>query len=462
LIGEGGMGAVYEGVQLRLNQRVAVKVMTRGQAAEPLALARFRREAEVTSQLGHPHIVHVTDFGVAPGGEPYLVMEFLEGEDLDRRLRRTERMAPANALHVVKQVASALSATHGKGIVHRDLKPANIFLLDVAGETDFVKVVDFGVSKVHAAATRLTRARVLMGTPSYMCPEQALGRTDEIDHRTDQWALACITWQMLSGRSPFAGDHVSSVLYQVVHESPEPLTPKVPGLPPEVETVLRRALSKPKDDRFPTIGAFSRALEAAFIGAGPVGDVTPPPVMVSQIWATSESEATPPPWVGGAAKAPTAGSPVPEKPAARPSTFTSSAGEATLSLRRPLPWSKRTLAIVGAAILALALIGLFLLRSGGAPSTAPARPLPPAPPVAPVVVQPPPAPPVAPAVEPPPIAKTKPASPKSPSAKSAREKPLPDGKHGKGSPSAARHKAQPASRVAPPSAKPKRRLIKDL
>jgi serine/threonine-protein kinase len=261
---------------------------------------------------------------------------------------------------------------------------------------------------------------------------------------------------------------VSSVLYQVVHESPEPLAPKVPGLPPEVEAVLRRALSKPKDDRFPTIGAFSRALEAAFIGAGPVGDVTPPPVMVSQIWATSESETTPPPWVGGAARAPTAGSPIPgppipEKPAARPSTFTSTAGEATLSLRRPLPWSRRTLAIVGAAILALAFIGLLLLRSGGAPSTAPARPLLPAPPVAPVVVEPPPAPPVAPAVEPPPIAKTKPASPKSPSAKSAGENPLHDGKRRKGSPSAApaRHTAKPASPVAP-STKPKRRLIKDL
>jgi serine/threonine protein kinase len=137
--------------------------------------------------------VHVTDFGSTPTGEPFMVMEFLDGEDLEGRLRRIVRMAPAAALHVVKQVASALTATHQQGIVHRDLKPANIYLLNVAGEVDFVKVVDFGISKVRAAVTRLTQASVVMGSPQYMSPEQALGRVDEIDLRTDEWALASIT-----------------------------------------------------------------------------------------------------------------------------------------------------------------------------------------------------------------------------------------------------------------------------
>jgi len=138
LIGQGGMGAVYEGVQLRLERRVAIKLMARELSANPEAIARFRREAEVTSQIGHPHIVQVFDFGAAPTGEPYLVMEYLEGEDLEKRIQRTGRQPLAAAAHIVKQVASALSATHAKGIVHRDLKPANVFLLSVEGETDFV------------------------------------------------------------------------------------------------------------------------------------------------------------------------------------------------------------------------------------------------------------------------------------------------------------------------------------
>src|SRR5207247_1702896 len=158
--------------------------------------ARFRREVQVTSQLAHPHIVHVSDFGNAPGGQPYLVMEYLEGEDLADRLHRVGRLSLETALGIVNQVASALAATHAKGIVHRDLKPENVFLLRVEGVSDFVKVVDFGISKVKHSDEKLTRASVMMGTPAYMAPEQATGRVDDIDHRTDQWALACLAWEM--------------------------------------------------------------------------------------------------------------------------------------------------------------------------------------------------------------------------------------------------------------------------
>jgi len=205
LVGEGGMGAVYQATHLRLAKRVAVKVMARELASNAEALARFHREAMVTSGLGHPHIVQVLDFSTAPTGEPFLVMEFLEGEDLDHRLRRVGRLPATQVVHIVKQVASALAATHAKTIVHRDLKPANIYLLEVAGETDFVKVLDFGISKVRAATTKLTQATSVMGTPNYMSPEQAMGRVDEIDERTDLWALACIAWECLSGAGPFVG-----------------------------------------------------------------------------------------------------------------------------------------------------------------------------------------------------------------------------------------------------------------
>ena len=275
LIGQGGMGAVYEGVQLRLERRVAIKLMARELSANPEAIARFRREAEVTSQLGHPHIVQVFDFGEAPTGEPYLVMEFLEGEDLEKRLARIGRMSAPAASHIIRQVASALSATHAKGIVHRDLKPANVFLLSVEGETDFVKVVDFGISKVRAAGTKLTAALAVMGTPNYMAPEQAEGRIDEIDHRTDQWALACIAYELVGGRPPFVGENVASLLYQVIHQAPSPLASMNPGLPSEVEDVLRRALSKTQLGRFSTMTEFSRAFEGA--ASGKAAAVAPAP-----------------------------------------------------------------------------------------------------------------------------------------------------------------------------------------
>lgn len=269
LLGEGGMGTVYEAVHLRLNMRVTVKVMARHLAANDEALARFRREAEVTSAIGHPHIVQVFDSGVTTSGEPYLVMEYLEGEDFESRIRRVQRLSPMATLHIVRQVASALTAAHHKGIVHRDLKPANIYVLDVAGEPDFVKVLDFGVSKVLAATTNLTRPSRVLGTPRYMAPEQAQGLVDQIDHRTDQWALACITWEALSGQTPFVADEELSLLYQVVYGVPAPLVRKVNGLRPEVEQVLRRALSKDQEDRFADVQDFVLALESAISGKAP-------------------------------------------------------------------------------------------------------------------------------------------------------------------------------------------------
>jgi serine/threonine protein kinase len=279
LIGEGGMGAVYEAVQLRLNKRVAVKLMARDLASNREALARFHREAEITSHLGHPHLVTVVDFGQAESGEPYLVMEYLEGEDLDHRLRRVGHLPVETVVHVVKQVASALNAAHDQGVVHRDLKPGNVFLLQIPGEPDFVKVLDFGISKMKAARTQLTNASAVMGTPNYMSPEQATGMVDEIDHRTDQWALACIAWEMLLGRGPFVADEVAALLYQIINLDPHPLAPRVPGLPPTVEQVLRRALSKRPADRFSSLREFSGALEAAASGR-PV-DTTAAPAPVS-------------------------------------------------------------------------------------------------------------------------------------------------------------------------------------
>ena len=278
LLGEGGMGWVYEARHLRLNKRVAVKLMARELAANPEALARFHREAQVTSQLGHPHLVTVIDFGATDAGEPYLVMEYLDGEDLDHRLRREGKLPLATAVAITKQVASALDAAHAEGVVHRDLKPGNVFLVKMRDEADFVKVLDFGVSKIKAARTKLTRATAVIGTPEYMSPEQATGLIEEIDHRADQWALGCIAWEMLSGHAPFIADDVGALFYQVINMDPHPLARRAPGLPPGVEPVLRRALAKRAKERYPSIKDFARAFEAA--ATGRQRELTPAPVEV--------------------------------------------------------------------------------------------------------------------------------------------------------------------------------------
>jgi serine/threonine-protein kinase len=184
-------------------------------------------------------------------------------------------------VHVVRQVASALNAAHDQGVVHRDLKPGNVFLVQIPGEPDFVKILDFGISKVKAARTQLTSATAVMGTPNYMAPEQATGMLEEIDHRTDQWALACIAWEMLLGRGPFVADETAALLYQIINLDPHPLAPRVPGLPPAVETALRRALRKKPAERFSSMREFSRELESAAFGRP--ADVTPAPILVSSI-----------------------------------------------------------------------------------------------------------------------------------------------------------------------------------
>ncbi len=280
-IGEGGMGAVYEAHHMRMQKRVAVKLLHRWKARHEDALERFHREAMIASRLGHPHLVNVVDFGTSTGGDPYLVMEFLEGEDLDRRLRRTGRMSVQTAMLIARQAASAVAAVHAKGVVHRDLKPANLFLVQVPGEPDFVKVLDFGVSKMRAVQTKLTDASRTLGTPQYMSPEQAGGTPDDVDHRTDQWALACIVWEMLSGQAPFAAEDTNTVFYRLINLPPPPLAQLVPNLPAGVEQVLLQALSKSPADRYPSIRAFSRALEAAVVGTW--NEITPLATDVTRI-----------------------------------------------------------------------------------------------------------------------------------------------------------------------------------
>ena len=266
-IAEGGMGIVYEGEHVRLKRRVAIKVLLSQYARHPEVLARFRREAEVVGSLGHPHIVQVFDVDETEKKEPFLVMEYLDGETLAERLEREPRLPLATAVRIATQVASALTSTHEKEIVHRDLKPENVFLVRVTGEKEFAKVLDFGISKVRGGGgPRLTQQNMVIGTPAYMAPEQARGER-ELDHRVDQFALAAMTYEMLAGQSAFPGDDPVEIMTRVIAASPMPLTDVAPWIPAPVAAVVARGMQKLPADRFPSVSEYAASLELAMTGA---------------------------------------------------------------------------------------------------------------------------------------------------------------------------------------------------
>jgi serine/threonine-protein kinase len=255
------MGEVYAAAHERLPGRFAVKVLHRDLVRDEEALSRFRCEAEIMAGLRHPNIVQVIDFNITPDGTPYLVMELVEGVDLAESLRDGQRLPPAQVSHMIHQIASALEAAHARGVVHRDLKPENIMRLSLEGQEDFIKVVDFGISK--ARRMRITAETAILGTPQFMAPEQAQGRREEIDHRTDQFALAAMAYLLLTGREPFRGDTAVTILYQVVHQDPDPLAKYVDWPCAHVEAVLRQGMAKERSQRFASVLDFARAFEEA-------------------------------------------------------------------------------------------------------------------------------------------------------------------------------------------------------
>jgi serine/threonine-protein kinase len=262
LLGRGGMGAVFLASHKRLaGKQVAIKIL-HTEIADEEVKARFRHEAEIAAKLNHPNIVGVIDYNVAPDGTPYLVLDYLEGETLASRIARGP-LALDHAMAIVRQVGSALAAAHRAGIVHRDLKPQNIFLVatEVDGQPiEVAKVLDFGISKIRGSETVKTQDSMLLGTPQYMAPEQAIGRRDDIDERTDVFALGAIVYEMVSGRPAFEGDSLPVVVFKVVYEQPVALTELVPSLPPAIADAVAQAMAKPAAERFASVGAFVEAL----------------------------------------------------------------------------------------------------------------------------------------------------------------------------------------------------------
>ncbi len=261
LLGEGGMGAVYVADHLRIGRKVAIKRLHPELAADEKAVQRFQREARAAGATGHEHIVEILDLGYTEDGAPFLVMEYLRGLSLAQTLKKEERLPPARACRIVGQLLAALAAVHENGIVHRDLKPDNIFLTRQGNDTDWVKVLDFGISKMKHEddGLDLTRTGVMMGTPYYMSPEQARG-SKAIDHRADIYAAGVILHECLTGAVPFAGDNYHALLQQILRGDPPPPSATVPGIPRELDDVVVKALSKEPERRFATATAMLEAL----------------------------------------------------------------------------------------------------------------------------------------------------------------------------------------------------------
>jgi len=264
-IGEGGMGVVYMAEHPVIGRKVAIKLLHASFARDSETVARFFNEARAIHLIAHPNIVEIMDFGQTADGQPYFIMEFLQGQSLADRIARGP-MSPTDAVAIVTQICDALQAAHDKNIVHRDLKPHNVFLTGAEAKPT-VKILDFGVAKMttgwntadSGGQSVKTRTGSLMGTPLYMSPEQCRG-SGKLDHRTDIYSLAVILFEMISGQPPFMAEGVGELFAKHMLEPPPSLAEAAPRTPPHVVRAVMRALSKDLEDRFPTMKAFAEAL----------------------------------------------------------------------------------------------------------------------------------------------------------------------------------------------------------
>jgi len=289
-IGTGGMGSVYKATQPQMNRMVAIKILHPKLVNRRDLTSRFRREARAMSQLTHPNTVKVFTYGELEDGSLYIVMELLEGRNLNQAVRREGPIAAGRAIPILIQVCAALHEAHLMGIVHRDLKPENIFLCNQGGQ-DFAKVLDFGLAKVTERQMRpgsliLTQEGMVFGTPEFMSPEQAQGR--ELDARSDIYSLAVILYEAITGKLPFNAQTPMEYIQKHVLDTPIPISQRTADIvvPAGLEAVVAKALAKKPDDRWQNAAEFATALhgvlvgtsaEAASAGALSLLPPTPPP-----------------------------------------------------------------------------------------------------------------------------------------------------------------------------------------
>jgi serine/threonine protein kinase len=262
-IGDGGMGSVWLAEHVMLGRRAAIKVLHPAYSMQPDIVTRFFNEARAATAISDPGIVQIFDFGQHVDGRAYIVMELLEGETLDQRLRRLGRLGIAEALRVVRQVASSLGAAHARGIVHRDLKPENIFLVrdpEVMGG-ERAKIVDFGIAKLVGDPSVKTQTSAVMGTPTYMSPEQCRG-AGLVDLRSDIYAIGCVLFALMTGTPPFVAEGIGDIIAMHLREPPPAPSSRVSGIPPEVDSLVLRCLAKDPGQRFDSSAELAAEIEA--------------------------------------------------------------------------------------------------------------------------------------------------------------------------------------------------------
>ncbi len=268
-VGAGGFGEVFKGLDPMLNRHVAIKTCSSG---EDELRRRFLREAEIAARLQHPNIVTVFDFGFH-GETPYLVQEYLNGEDLDHKIKRRDPLSVETKLDYLSKIAEGLRYAHSHEVIHRDVKPANVRVL-ADGQ---VRVMDFGIAKLMTAETQLTRTGMALGTAAYLPPEQLLGR--RLDPRADQFSFGVLAYELMTWERPFTGDSMSTVLYAIAHTDPEPITSRWRGCPPRLATVIETCLAKEPERRYPGFAEVIAELEA--ISASLTASAVVPPVLAS-------------------------------------------------------------------------------------------------------------------------------------------------------------------------------------
>ncbi|MFL5305827.1 MAG: serine/threonine-protein kinase [Polyangia bacterium] len=352
VLGEGGMGAVYLAEHPFMGRKAAIKVLRPELAQDPSLVERFMNEARAANAIHHPNIIDIIDVGLLPSGIPYMMMEFLDGESLARRIERG-RLSVAEAVDVATQTAWALQAAHAKEIVHRDLKPDNLFLVPDDGRPfgARVKVLDFGIAKLRGELSgggAKTQTGSVMGTPPYMSPEQCRGLTEEIDHRTDIYALGIILYEMLVGAPPFMSAGWGDVVLMHVTKPVPPPRDKNPAVSPELEAVILKALAKRSDDRWSSMDELDAALRKS-IGAPPRGFASG----VKAPGGTAVLEAGP---ASGTVRTPT--------------TLGAASGEVSPADDRTTLWRRPSVLVGGGAAVA-AVIAVLALGSRHAPNAAP-------------------------------------------------------------------------------------------
>jgi serine/threonine protein kinase len=298
-IGEGGMGQVYLAEHVKMKRKSAVKVLHQGMVHDPDAISRFNREASNASQIQHPNVAAIYDFGETPEGLIYLAMEFVDGEPLTKIIERHGALTAARAADIGEQVASALEAAHDMGIIHRDLKPDNIMIARGRAGEDVAKVVDFGIAKaMEGDDQKVTKTGLAIGTPEYMSPEQLGG--DQLDSRTDIYSLGLVTFNMLTGQLPFPSVVSREALIMRLTEKPRTLAEIRNDVrwPPELQTVMDKALANHPADRYQHVSQFGRELVTAVATMPESAFTSTGTVELSPIAAAAKTEARP---LGGGA-----------------------------------------------------------------------------------------------------------------------------------------------------------------